>query len=576
MLPSSLLGVLFWSLLARLSSASASGGVAGRNVNATQQRPNIVFIITDDQDLRLNSLDYQPLLNKYIKEQGTTFNQHFCTISICCPSRVSLLTGKAAHNTNVTDVKAPYGGYPKFVKEGWNEDWLPLWLQGAGYNTYYVGKLMNGHNTTNYDKPHASGWTENEFLLDPYTYIYYNATFQRNNNTPVGYPDQYSTDLVAEKALGFMENAVAADKPFFLGVAPVGPHSQTIVSSSGSKFYPPVPAARHKNLFPNITVPRGVSFNPEQAQGASWVKDLPYMNDSVIEYNDEFYRNRLRSLQAVDELVESVVTRLDDLGILDNTYIIYTADNGFHIGQHRLPPGKTCGYEEDIHVPFLVRGPGVAKNASTNTPSTHTDIAPTIFDLAGIELRDDFDGAPIAVRQEELKKPAKYEAINVEFWGDYIGEGVFGTADYTNNTYKIVRIVSKSYSLSYTVWCTNEHELYDITTDPYQVNNLLSTTTPTNTTLLGHPVSRVTARLDTLLMVLKTCKADACVNPWGVIFPHGEVSTLAEALDPKYDDFFEEQNRVSFSACALGYIKSVEGPMDVLPWEEVERWAEMS
>jgi hypothetical protein len=72
-------------------------------------KPNIIFIITDDQDLHLNSLDYQPSVQKHFIQEGTWFKKHFCTVALCCPSRVSLLTGKAAHNTNVTDVSAPYG-----------------------------------------------------------------------------------------------------------------------------------------------------------------------------------------------------------------------------------------------------------------------------------------------------------------------------------------------------------------------------------------------------------------------------------------------------------------------------------
>ena len=98
-------------------------------------RPNIVLILTDDQDLHLQSLEYQPLLQKHLVAQGTFYSRHYCTIAVCCPSRVSLLTGKAAHNTNVTSVAPPYGGYPKFLSQGFNDDYLPLWLQDAGYNT---------------------------------------------------------------------------------------------------------------------------------------------------------------------------------------------------------------------------------------------------------------------------------------------------------------------------------------------------------------------------------------------------------------------------------------------------------
>lgn len=153
-------GFLFLILVLRylvptLSQGDSYGGYGGLG---GEKRPNFIFIITDDQDLRMNSIDYQPKVKQYFADEGLEFKQHFCTVSLCCPSRVSLLTGKAAHNTNITDVGPPYGGYPKFVKDGWNDKYLPMWLQDAGYNTYYTGKLMNAHSIYTYDKPYPKGW----------------------------------------------------------------------------------------------------------------------------------------------------------------------------------------------------------------------------------------------------------------------------------------------------------------------------------------------------------------------------------------------------------------------------------
>ena len=122
-------------------------------------RPNVVFILTDDQDLHLNSLNYMPFLQNHLLEQGTFYKRHFCTVALCCPSRVSLWTGKTAHNTNVTDVNPPYGGFPKFVQQGLNDNFLPIWLQEAGYNVYYTGKLFNAHTVDNYHSPHVKGFT---------------------------------------------------------------------------------------------------------------------------------------------------------------------------------------------------------------------------------------------------------------------------------------------------------------------------------------------------------------------------------------------------------------------------------
>lgn len=464
-------------------------------VSGSSRRPNIVFILTDDQDLHMNSLDYVPFIKKHLIDQGTLYKRHFCTTAVCCPSRVTLWTGKAAHNTNVTDIFPPYGecsrastngaqadlnpgGYPKFVAEGHNENYVPKFLQNVGYNTYYTGKLFNAHTVDNYHSPHAAGWTGSEFLLDPFTYSYLNATFQRNQDPPVSHEGEYSTDVLAGKALDFLDDAVAASKPFFLGIAPVAPHSnvQSNVISNGSVHdphgivaTPPIPAERHAHLFPDAIVPRTDNFNPEKVSGANWVRQQPRESAENVAFNDHFYRNRLRALQAVDELVDSVISRLEEYGILEETYIFYTTDNGYHIGHHRLQPGKECGYEEDINIPLIIRGPQVPEGKVAEVVTTHQDLVPTIMGLAQAPLRADFDGLAIPLTEEDFGNAAKtrHEHVTVEYWGFAASEGPWGyfgrnESFVFNNTYKALRVVSKEYNLYYSVWCNNEHELYDL------------------------------------------------------------------------------------------------------------------
>ncbi|OBT43077.1 hypothetical protein VE00_05541 [Pseudogymnoascus sp. WSF 3629] len=542
------------------------------------QRPNVVFILTDDQDVHLDSLEYMPLLRKHLIEKGTQFTKHYCTTAICCPSRVTLWTGKAAHNTNVTDVSPPYGGYPKFVSQGLNKNYLPVWLQQAGYNTYYTGKLFNAHTIFNYFAPFPAGFTGTEFLLDPHTYDYMNSVFQQNKLPPVSHKGEYSTDVLTKKAYGLLKEAVKADKPFFLTLAPIGPHSNINVQElltppfGGIVFDAPIPAKRHENLFPDVKVPRTANFNPDSPSGANWIRELKQLNETNLEYNDHFYRSRLRALQAVDELVEGVIAKLEDYGILDNTYIVYSSDNGFHIGQHRLQPGKTCGYEEDINVPLIIRGPGISANLTTDVVSTHTDLAPTFFELLGIPLRDDFDGTPIPLTEEAITQAknsgTRREHVGVEYWGIAGSEGIYdsGLVGPRNNTYKSIRLYGEGYNLYYSTWCSNEHELYNLDDDPGQMNNLLfeedgpkPSTKPL--TLLGYPVSKIAARLDTLLFLVKSCKGEVCVKPWETLHPKGDVHTLKDALSSTFDNFYEvEQTRVSFTKCEPGYIISAEGP----------------
>lgn len=156
------------------------------------------------------------------------------------------------------------GGYPKFVERGYNDDFLPVWLQEAGYNTYYTGKLFNAHTTTNYDSPHVKGFNGSDFLLDPYTYQYLHAHYQRNHNPPIDYTGRHTTDVITEKALGFLDDALASDRPFFVAIAPVAPHSNFEHTRSGLKITAPIPLDRHKKLFTNAIVPRTPNFNPDK------------------------------------------------------------------------------------------------------------------------------------------------------------------------------------------------------------------------------------------------------------------------------------------------------------------------
>ncbi|KAL4893623.1 alkaline-phosphatase-like protein [Aspergillus ambiguus] len=541
--------------------------------------PNFLFVLTDDQDRQLGSPEYMAKTLSRIKDKGVEFTNHFVTTALCCPSRVSLWTGRQAHNTNVTDVSPPWGGYPKFVSQGFNDDWFPIWMQNAGYNTYYTGKLMNAHSVETYNTPFVKGFNGSDFLLDPYTYSYYNSSYQRNHEPPKSYAGNYTTDVITQKGLGFLNDALESDRPFFLTVAPIAPHSNIDPASASSDhtvMTEPIPAPRHRHLFKDVKIPRTANFNPLNRTGVSSIRDLPLQNKTVVDYEDHFYRQRLRALQSVDEMIDKLIDRLEESGEIDNTYVIFSADNGFHIGQHRLAPGKTTGYEEDIRVPFFIRGPGIPEGKTVDSVTTHIDLVPTFFELAGIPLRKDFDGTPMSVASASGKK---HEHVAVEFWGtvllegDYAGMGPDGSSRLPNNSYKSARIVSKDYNLYYAVWCTGEHELYDISNDPYQVANLYSSANATKTHLLGRPLPAVQDRLDALVLVLQSCQGNTCIEPWKVLHPDGSVNSLKDALVPKYDKFYQEQPKVEYDQCLDGYIISNEGPQVGLQYRDGLNWA---
>ncbi|CAN8104889.1 unnamed protein product [Discula destructiva] len=546
-----------------LRSLICLAGLAGSLVRAAQ--PNILFVFTDDQDIELGSMEYLNAVSSRIQAQGFAFNNHYTTVALCCPSRAALLRGQHAHNTNITYVSLPGGSFSKFQASGEDADNLPHYLNRAGYRTEYIGKIMNGYANWNYDTP-PSGWNRFDGMLDPWMYTYNTPVFSIDGATPRYYNGSYLQDVVRAKAVDrveqLVENRAATGQPWFLMVAPTAPH-QTF-NDTGD--WPPVPAARHAHLFQNVTAPRTPNFNPVSHKKPSWVGKLPFMNSTTIQRVDEIARARAQTLQSVDEMVDHLLDVLQEKGELENTVVVYSADHGYHLGQHRVPCGKTLPYKEDTHVPFFMSGPGVPKGLDTDLPSNHIDIAPTLLDIAGVpksEWPSWLDGRsllPYFNASESTTSSSGLdvnyvETVNVEYWGKGIVEATgigYDDVSATNNTYKTARIISKDYSYMYAVWCTGQSELYDTVADPHE----LSPIAPDSSA----EAARLTSRLNGLMLLLKTCIGDSCRAPWTVLHPDGSVKTLAEALDPRYDLYYSSLPSVHFETCTQQYNHDNEAP----------------
>jgi N-acetylglucosamine-6-sulfatase len=453
--------------------------------------PNIVFILTDDLDYA--ALEYMPKLKSLLVDQGLTLSNFYISMPLCCPSRATILRGQYGHNTQIMGNDLPFGGYPKFAALGEEESTIATWLQAAGYRTMLAGKYLNAFPDRD-DLMHIPpGWTEWYSPVDGVPYAQYDYTLNENGQQVVygDAPEDYGTDVYARKTLDFIQRSMAEGQPFFAHVSVYAPH------------WPTTPAPRHANLFPDATAPRTPNFNEaDTSDKPSYISGLPLLTEQDIARIDEDWRNRLRSMQAVDELIESVVDTLESARQLDNTYIFFTSDNGYHFGNHRQLLGKTSPYEEEIRVTMIIRGPGVPADQTLDHLAGNTDLAPTWAEIAGVALPDFVDGrsllplfSPTPPPLTEWRQCFLIEHAPYELPGGRAAaaaatntpEGVLEPPDpedehpsgtpaaLTSGTEALPYRGIRTPNYVYIEYPTGEQELYDLRNDPYQLENLAAT-----------------------------------------------------------------------------------------------------
>lgn len=358
----------------------------------TAARPNVVMIMTDDQTA--SYLSVMPSVRRLLGEQGTTFTDMTTSYPLCCPSRATYLTGQYAHNHGVLDNKQPYGGYPKL--RGGNT--LPVWLSDAGYHTAHIGKYLNGYGS---ERPREvpPGWKEWHGLVGGSTYemwgyqINHNGNLRRYGTWDVEDPKLYQTDVLRRLSVDYIDRKAPSDTPFFLSVAPLASHVETKRVRDKYDNRTPRPAPRHKGTFRDRPLPRPASFNePDVSDKPRHIRNLSRFSDEDIRKMTRRYRAQLESLLAVDEMVAAIVRKLEATGELANTTIMFTSDNGYLTGQHRIREGKLHPYEPSTRVPLVVRGPGFPRGRTITQPVSNVDWAPTIVDLANASPRLTMDG----------------------------------------------------------------------------------------------------------------------------------------------------------------------------------------
>jgi len=359
---------------------------------ASHPKPNIVLILTDDQDIELGGTTPLSQASKILRDRGAQFSNAFVTTPICCPSRASILTGRYLHNTGVRNNTVDGGCSSSDWREGLEaKNTFAVSLQQAGYTTMYAGKYLNQYGTRKGGGfGHLpKGWNFWAGLVG--NSKYYNYTLSVNGKPEVhkdSYPRDYLTDVIRRKAVQFLNkvsrSASGSGKPFLMVLAPPACHA------------PFIPAPQYKDRFKDVEAPRTPAFDRDQAADPAkhWLlRTTPrQMSNQTIHTVDEVFRNRWRTLLSVDDLVAKVHHALKSFSMLDNTYIILTSDHGYHLGQFGMPLDKRLPYEFDIRVPFWIAGPNITANQTITTPILSIDLAPTLLALADLPSDPAMDG----------------------------------------------------------------------------------------------------------------------------------------------------------------------------------------
>jgi N-acetylglucosamine-6-sulfatase len=362
--------------------AGARGAAAApTGAGARRRHPNILFVLTDDLDD--DELRWMPFTRHLVGDAGVTFDHYFVSNSLCCPSRVTTLRGQYAHNTGVWTNGGTNGGFEAARERGIERDTVATRLFAAGYRTALVGKYLNGYPNTVPPSYVPLGWSTwvSPVAGHPYGEYRYllndNLRFEGHGATP----RDYGTDVYVRRTQHFIRTSVRMRQPFFAYLALYAPHQ------------PATPAPQDVEKFPRARVPRDAAYNQVDVRAMPrFVRDLPRFNRGERAAIDELYRLRLRSLQAVDRGLRALVHTLRVTHQLDNTYVVFTSDNGFHLGQHRLPAGKQTAYDTDIHAPLLVRGPGIPHGSRVTRLTGNLDLAPTFETMVGLRPPSFTDG----------------------------------------------------------------------------------------------------------------------------------------------------------------------------------------
>ncbi|MDP2013981.1 MAG: sulfatase [Actinomycetota bacterium] len=454
---------------------------------------NVVLLLADDLDWTV--FDQVPRLAA-LKESGTTLTNFVVTNSLCCPSRTSFMRGQFVHNHRViSNVPQTGGGWQKFYARDLQNDCLPTWLQKSGVKTSLFGKYLNGFPlnapTENYIPP---GWdyfetsTSRNQAYEGYNYtLNVNGTLEKYGSGPSDFLNDVLT-LDAAQHLSTLQS------PFFMEFASYNPHT-------------PFPVAP-QNAQTHLTgvQPRVPSFNTKGTDEVSWLKAQPTLSSRQVANLDELWRKRLRSAESVADSYDALRAQLKASGHLDNTLIIVASDNGYHAVVHRLPTGKQSAFREDAVVPAIFIGPGIAQGATISKTTSMVDLGPTITEIFKADTPSYVDGRSLM--------PLLNGQTDVPWRTATLTESLARTKPSDPDYSRIVAPnfhALRSEQWLYVEYVNTDVELYDLRTDPYEMNNVVRTTNPA-----------ILAQLRAQLEAMKRCSGESCRTADSM--PNGTIS----------------------------------------------------